>query len=457
MSSRELYLNTSPGRLFAKVALPGAVGMLASCLYQVFDSIFVGKFIGTTAFAALGLAFPLIIMNFALSDLVGVGSSVPISIMLGRKEDEKANNYFTCACLLIIGTGIFSGTLMFLFAPAYMRLMGADGLLAQLGVRYIRIYALFSPFVPMLFSMDNFFRVAGRPNLSMVLNVVMSFGTVLLEMFLILGLGMGIEGAAFGTCIAMSVCVVAGMLLFVRGKMQMKFVKPRPRAEMLRQIYKNGFPVFLTNVAGRVFSIAINILLLRFGGDGAVAVYCMAITVCGLVEMILYGVIDSLQPAIGCNFGAGRFDRVKAIEKYVLLTSLGVCLVGGGLIAALPGQFALPFLEDLSLLPMAADLLRISCVAYLFKWLSQSIQSLFLALEKPMPSMVISVCNASLIPLLLIPVLLPQKLTGIWWNFPITSLLTTVLAVALLFKHRRGLFAEAKGRMNDERNTEACD
>ncbi len=444
MDSRALYLDTKPGRLFMKAAVPGAVSMLASSLYQIFDSIFVGKFIGTTAFAALGLAFPLIIVNFALSDLVGIGSSVPISIMLGRKDDDDANNYFTCASILIVLTGIFSGTLMFLLAPAYLRMMGAEGELLALGVRYIRVYALFSPFVPMLFSLDNFLRVAGRPKVSMWLNIAMSIGTVVLESVLILGLHMGIDGAAIGACGAMSICVITGMSMFARGKMQMKFVRPRFSKEMLAQIYKNGLPIFLTNVAGRVFSVVVNILLLRFGGEGAVAVYGLAIVICSMVEMLLYGVIDSLQPALGYNYGAGMTGRVKAIEKYVMVAGLLISLVGGGLIVWIPQVLALPFLEDISLLPLAVTVLRISCVAYLFKWLSQSIQSLFLALERPLPSMAISVCNVSVFPLLLIPVLLPWELTGIWWNFPITSALTTILALVLLWAYRKKLFQSEK-------------
>ena len=442
--SRSLYLDTKPGKLFLKTAIPGGISMLASSMYQIFDSIFVGKFIGTTAFAALGLAFPLIIINFALSDLVGIGSSVPISIMLGRKDDDDANNYFTCACVWVILTGLLSGSLMFLIAPVYMRLMGASGELLALGVRYIRVYALFSLFVPILYSLDNFLRVAGRPDVSMWLNIGMSVGTVVFESVLILGLDMGIDGAAIGACSAMSLCVIIGMSMFARGKLQMKFVRPRFSRGMLSQVYKNGFPVFLTNVSGRVFSMVINVLLLRFGGEGAVAVYGLAIVVCSLVEMLLYGVIDSLQPALGYNFGANRIDRVKAIEKYVMMASLLISLVGGGLIVWIPGLLARPFLEDLSLLPLAVTVLRISCVSYLFKWLSQSIQSLFMALERPLPSMIISVCNVSAFPLLLIPLLLPLELTGIWWNFPITSLLTTVLALVLLYLYRKKIFEPAK-------------
>ena len=442
--SRSLYLDTKPGKLFLKTAIPGGISMLASSMYQIFDSIFVGKFIGTTAFAALGLAFPLIIINFALSDLVGIGSSVPISIMLGRKDDEDANNYFTCACVWVILTGVLSGTLMFLIAPTYMRLMGATGELLAVGVRYIRVYALFSLFVPILYSLDNFLRVAGRPDVSMWLNIGMSIGTVIFESVLILGLHMGIDGAAIGACSAMSICVIIGMSMFARGKMQMKFVRPRFSRGMLSQVYKNGFPVFLTNVSGRVFSMVINVLLLRFGGEGAVAVYGLAIVVCSLVEMLLYGVIDSLQPALGYNYGANRIDRVKAIEKYVMMASLLISLVGGGLIVWIPGLLARPFLEDLSLLPLAVMVLRISCVSYLFKWLSQSIQSLFMALERPLPSMIISVCNVSVFPLLLIPLLLPWELTGLWWNFPITSLLTTALALVLLYLYRHKIFEPAK-------------
>ena len=442
--SRSLYLGTKPGKLFLKTAIPGGISMLASSMYQIFDSIFVGKFIGTTAFAALGLAFPLIIINFALSDLVGIGSSVPISIMLGRKDDEDANNYFTCACVWVILTGLLSGSLMFLIAPTYMRLMGASGELLAVGVRYIRMYALFSLFVPILYSLDNFLRVAGRPDVSMWLNIGMSIGTVIFESVLILGLNMGIDGAAIGACSAMSLCVIIGMSMFARGKMQMKFVRPRFSRGMLSQVYKNGFPVFLTNVSGRIFSMVINVLLLRFGGEGAVAVYGLAIVVCSLVEMLLYGVIDSLQPALGYNYGANRIDRVKAIEKYVMMASLLISLVGGGLIVWIPGLLARPFLEDLSLLPLAVTVLRISCVSYLFKWLSQSIQSLFMALERPLPSMIISVCNVSVFPLLLIPLLLPWKLTGIWWNFPITSLLTTALALVLLYLYRHKIFEPAK-------------
>ena len=90
--------------------------MLASALYQLLDGIFVGHYLGDTPFAALNLAMPFVIINFALADLIGVGSAVPISVNLGRGERREADNIFTCASLLIVLSGVVMGA-----ATRYLR------------------------------------------------------------------------------------------------------------------------------------------------------------------------------------------------------------------------------------------------------------------------------------------------------------------------------------------------
>ncbi len=84
MDSRALFAHTPPLKLFFLASIPGAVSMLASALYQLLDGIFVGQFLGATPFAAVNLAMPFVIINFSLADLIGVGTSVPISIALGQ-------------------------------------------------------------------------------------------------------------------------------------------------------------------------------------------------------------------------------------------------------------------------------------------------------------------------------------------------------------------------------------
>ena len=87
--STTFFSKTPPLKLFLMASVPGAISMLASSLYQTVDGVFVGQFLGATAFAAINLAMPFVVINFALSDLIGVGSSVPISISLGKKQEKE--------------------------------------------------------------------------------------------------------------------------------------------------------------------------------------------------------------------------------------------------------------------------------------------------------------------------------------------------------------------------------
>ena len=155
--------------------------MLASALYQTIDGVFVGHFLGQTAFAAVNLAMPFVIINFSLADLIGVGSSVPISINLGRKQEEEACNIFTCACLMVVGAGILIGGILYAAAPLLIQLMGAEGEFATLAIQYMRVYALCSPVTTIMFAVDNFLRICGIIRGSMLLNILLSVLSAVLE------------------------------------------------------------------------------------------------------------------------------------------------------------------------------------------------------------------------------------------------------------------------------------
>lgn len=442
MDSRALFLNLKPKKLFFKAAIPGGISMVVSSLYALFDSIFVGKFLGTTNFAALGLAIPIIIINFALSDLIAVGSAVPISVLLGQKQDEKANNYFTSAIIMILVTGVLMGVFMYFLSPAFMDLLGAEGELKTLAVSYVRVYAVFSPVTTLTFALDNFLRICGRIKTSMFLNVFMSLFTIVLESFFILVLKLGICGAALGAVISMFVCVVIGIWMFIPNKLQLKFRKPHFSGELFLTVIKNGSPAFLTNIASRVFSIVMNMRLLALGGENAVAIYAVLMTVGSVIDQILYGVLDSVQPAIGYNYGAERPERVKALKRCCTVASAVVSVVGAAIIFTLPRILATPFLQDLSLLDNTAWALRLFSIGYLFKWISHSIQSFFMAIEWAFPALTISLSATFLFPLIMIAALLTMGLNGLWLNFPFTSLLSAILAIILIRALRKKIFPQ---------------
>ena len=112
-NTEEMYATMRPSRLFFIVALPGMISMFAMSVYSIIEGVFIGQRLGESAFAAINIAMPLVMINFSLADLVGVGASVPISIALGRKDYKTANNVFTSSVIMIFLTSLFMGTVMF--------------------------------------------------------------------------------------------------------------------------------------------------------------------------------------------------------------------------------------------------------------------------------------------------------------------------------------------------------
>ena len=443
MNPDTLYIKTPITKLFFMAAIPGSIGMLASSLYGLVDGILVGRILGETAFAALGLAFPFVVMNFSLADLIGVGSSVLISIALGKKQEQKANNIFTCSVLMIILTGSIIGALLYFTAPVLMYLMGAEGELAYLAVRFLRVSCLFSPVNTIVFATDNYLRICGKIRTSMTFNILMSIGIIIIEFVLLVHLKMGVEGAALATCISMFFIAVLSIYPFVRRKLQLKFCRPSFDIETIKQIVVSGSPVFINNIAARATSILMNVVLIKHGGQSAVAIYGILMYLCDLIQPLLYGVSDSLQPAIGYNYGAGLTSRIKAIVKHCLGASAVISIGAMAVMLCFPKTIILLFLNetDNTVLQTAVHALRLFSLTYLTRWISYTAQSYLTALDKSFRASILSLSYAFILPAFLVVVLYPLKLEGIWLNFAITSAILAIFSIIFMLRTEKEILS----------------
>lgn len=441
MNDSELYGKVSPVRLFFMIAIPGAISMIASSLWGLFDGIFVGHLLGESAFAALNLAFPFVLINFSLADLIGVGSAVSVSVFLGRNDRERANNCFSCACLMIFAVSIFMGAILFFAAPFLMELMGADAQLTEMGTQYLQVYALASPLTTMIFAVDNFLRICGKIKTSMAINIVMSILILGLEYLCLAVFQMGISGSAFAVSAGMFICTVIALYPFVRGKLTLKFCKPRFSVRMVQRIITGGAPNFLSSIAGRLTSIIINIVLLKMGGSISVGVYGVLVYVGDTLQQLLYGTCDSMQPAIGYNWGAKNMSRMKGVMKCCMIACAVISLAGTALMLLASEPIVSLFIQEgeTELITMAAYAIRLYALTFLTRWFGFAVQSFTVALEAPLPAAILSVSNALIIPIALLPVLWSMKLDGIWLNTPITSLLVSAMAVVFYARLRKTL------------------
>ena len=451
-----MYATMRPWKLFFIVALPGMVSMFAMSIYSIIEGIFIGQILGEGAFAAVNIAFPLVMINFSLADLIGVGASVPISIALGKGDHETANNVFSCSVIMIFVASIAMGSIMFFTAEPLARMMGADDVLLTTSVKYLRTCALCSPLSTMFFAMDNYLRISGFVKTSMVINIFCNLFTIALLSFFLLVIKMNVVGSALATSLSMCTCSLIAMMPFLMKKTLLKFVKPRFRIGMFKQIAACGSPVFLSNISGRVTSILMNISLINLGaaalGEGggttAVAVYAVLMYSSDLCWPLLYGISDSLAPALGYNWGAENYTRVKKIVKCAYIGTAAVGLISTSILFFFSGTVASLFANenDVMLLEISTRAIKLFCFAYLFRWIAVTTQSYLSAIEKPVQATLMAVAVALVFPVILLGALWNFGLDGIWVNFVGVNFLATILAGVLLIRLYREIKTKEKNK-----------
>ena len=442
--TEEMYASMRPWRLFFIVALPGMVSMFAMSIYSIIEGIFIGQTLGEGAFAAVNIAMPLVMINFSLADMIGVGASAPISIALGKQDYKTANNIFSCSVVMIFLASIVMGCMMFFAAEPLARMMGADDLLLDTAVRYLRAAALCSPLSTIFFAMDNYLRISGFVKTSMVINIVSNLLTLALLSFFLLGCGMDVVGSALATSLSLSACGIVALIPFVLRKALLRFTRPKFSLALFRQIAACGSPVFLNNISGRITSILMNIILMAFGarelgaegGQTAVAIYAILMYSSDLCWPLLYGIADSLSPALGYNWGAENYGRVKRIVKCSYIGTATVGLVSTAFLFLFSDTVASWFVraEDAALLALSAHAIRLFCFAYLFRWVGVTTQSFFSAIEKPLQATVIAIGTAFVFPVAFFGILWAFGLDGIWFNFTGVTFSAALLSAVLLFR-----------------------
>lgn len=456
--TENMYATMNPWRLFFIVAIPGMISMFAMSIYGIIEGAFIGQKLGESAFAAVNITMPVVMVNFAISDLIGVGASVPISIALGKKNQKVANNVFSCSIILIFVTSLILGAIIFFTAEPLCRLLGANEELIPMAMRYLRTFALCSPLSTLFFAMDNFLRISGYVKASMLIYIGSTMATAgLLALFLI-GFEMDVSGSALATSISMSVSSLLAMIPFIRGKALLKFAKPQFHLKMIREIVACGSPVFFSNVSGRITAILINISLMSLGvkllGEGggttAVASYAVLMYAGEMCQPLLYGMSDSLAPALGYNWGAEKYDRVKRIAGCGYIGALIIGLLATVFLYTFSDGLAAVFskAEDVKLLALSSRAIKLFCTAYLFRWLAVATQSFLSAIEKPVQATILAIAVAFVFPGIVLALFWRFGLDGIWLNTAGAAILSAVLSVVLIVGIVREI--EVKKRANGE-------
>ena len=366
MTDRERLLRFGKIKPLAwKFAWPSIISMVVFTLYNLVDRIYLGQIpgVGSLAMAGVGITTPVMTVVFALAMLLGVGSSTLISIKLGQKKPVEANRVFNNVFELVIIAAVTVMGLCWVLLKPILYGLGVDETLLPFAEGYLLYVTGGFLFANVGFFLVNCLRSIGHPKVATVCNVAGTVINLILDPVLIFGFKLGVQGAAVATVISQLVsCGVAvGFYYWHRNELVLKIKRPNWRldARIIARVAKIGFAPFAMQLMNCVLLILLNNLLVSYGGNAAVAMVTILMSIQALVTLPMLGYVQGQQPIIGFNYGAKAYQRVRETLFYALKVSLVFGVVGEILVQLWPQILIRAFTNDVELIAASTVGLRI--------------------------------------------------------------------------------------------------
>ena len=429
---QELFGTAPPKKLFVKLAVPSLISMLFSSIYMMADGMFVGKVIGSKALASINLVFPIIMIVFALGDMIASGASVKIGIKLGEKKEDEASDIFSVAFLLMLIIDIIFMILSLMFAKDVIFALIKDKQLASLSYEFAYVFIVALPIIAPFFALDNYLRLCGKANMSMWINIVVSMLNVLLDAIFIGYLKLGIGYAAFSSALSMCVGTMIFLYPFITNKIVLKFKKPVINVKEILYIVYNGSSEFFSNISASVMSIITNGFLLYYGGAVGVAAFSIVMYIDSLVSPLLFGMINSIIPVISYNYGAKNYERINIFFRITCVVGVSISIVTVVMMFAIPDFLVNLFASksEVDIVDMGKVALFLSAPSYLFTWFTMTVGSFLTGFEKATASIVLMLVESVILPLVITVVL--TKFIGVYGIF-ITPSIGGLVSVCVAF------------------------
>jgi len=439
------------GWLLLRYSVPAILGFLAGALYQLVDRVMVGRGVGTDAVAAVTAAYPLSVLALALGLLVGTGTGIRISVLLGRNDTNEAQRYLGQGLRIALFNGTVLSLLTCFFTKQLLLACGCAPDLLAMAMPYARIISIGQIFFIAMLSMGNILRVQGHPMLSFGIMLASNLVNGILAALAIYVLHWGVTGTALATAIAQTLGTVS-ILLFVQSKRSILHILSAnlKRDKLLcRSILSLGAPFGLMQILATLVSLSANHGAGRVGGPRAMAALGILNTVALLLMYLPFGVMQAMQPLLGYNNGSGHVERVRGILVRVLMTTVAMGLTFTCLVAIFPHPLAALFSSsDLQLIEMVAAGLPWFVLPLILFGVSGTLAPYFLSVHKPKKAAILLLGRQLLaIPLFL---LLPhwRGFSGVYLVGPGADIPFALVSGWLLIKELRHLNRQCQSRHN---------
>jgi putative MATE family efflux protein len=406
--------------------------MIANALYNLVDTIFVGRGVGSLAIGALAITFPLQILIVAIAQTVGLGAGSAVSRSLGAGEVGRAkyvvgNSFF---CIIVLSLTV--STIGLTFTEQILIFFGATQSILPYARDYIVVILWGLTFFSFAISSNNLIRAEGNARVAMVSMLIGAILNMILDPIYIFVFNLGIKGAALATITA-QFCSFLYILRYIYGEetsLKIELRHLNPYFSIIKEILIVGLPSFARLSSGSISTLLVNQSLRFYGGDLAIIILGVIIKITRFLFMPMFGVVQGMQPIAGYNYGARQYSRVfevlKLTIKVLLILSSSLCLP----MIIWPAKVISIFTNDIQVIQTGIPVMRLMLFSIPVLSIQITGATLFQALGKARPAIVFSLLRRVLlfIPLIIIlPRFTQLGLLGVWLSYPIADIFSAII------------------------------
>jgi putative MATE family efflux protein len=431
-------------RLLLEFSLPAIVGMVAQGLYNFVDRMFVGKALDENGIAGVTVALPYMLVSMGLGMLVGFGAAALVSIRLGERKRDEAEQVLGSATALLVGASLALSGLGLLLLDPILKASGASQSILPYARDYLWIIVAGTVFQAVSFGLNAVVRAEGNPWTAMIAMLLSVLLNVLLAPLFLFVFQWGMQGAALATVLSQAAMAVWVLAYFLsrRSLLRLRRRNLRVHWPVCARILAIGSPPCLMQVVAAMLNSLLNHQLATYGGDRAISVMGIIYAIVMMIFMPIFGINQGMQPIVGYNYGALQYRRVTHALLLAMLAATAIALTGFTIAMLCPAPVARLFSrhDNQALVADAVHAMRICFVMVPVLGFQIVGAGYFLAVGKPKQGMLLSLSRQVLVLIPAVAVLpLFFGLNGVWAALPTADLTSAVLTGAWLLAELRHL------------------
>lgn len=421
-------ISKNKAKFVLSFSVPSIISMVLVSLITVTDGYFIGNYVGSEGLAAVNLGLPVVYLNLAVGLMVSVGGSTIAGIALGSGDNKKCVNVFNQTVVITFVSSCVTAALCYVLFTPMLHVLKAEGIIASYFREYFTLMLFEYPLLVLSTSFGMFMRSDGKPEFSMLVNIVNVVFNGVLDFIFSKYLGWGIKGIAVASIISAVVTVLLGVIFFLRISINYKFSKFSFNGKDVKNTFLNGSSEFIGEMASCISMFCYNFVIMKYVGVDGVSAFTVAGYTIYIFSMVTIGFGQGMCPLVSFVYGGKDFKTAASLRKVTNAFVFASGVVFAMFLLLANNWYSSLFVKSEIVQKMTQEGIKYLSFVFLITGFNVIGSMYFTSCGKALPSAIISMLRGIVILLICI-FTLPKILgmTGVWLTSPVTEAVTLVV------------------------------